>query len=418
MRALLPALLLLGLGCEDGSVGSGGGDATGSGTGTASGPTGPGTGGTASGQTGTGTSSSGTGTGGAEPCPGTTLTDLTKISTHAISGANGAKALYAETPAGGYVAWPAGDGVHITPLDANDAPAGGDLVVAALEPFGLVVDGDIFLLASRSPDFMTFFRIGVDGTVLASVDLVGGGDHQVEGVEWFGEFAQTGRLAQTGPGTFAAYFALHRRWPDGIGHQGDTLRLLDANGAPQGGGWGWGCSHSMDQLLTTNPAALAPICISDCYPQKGIWFGHDQSMLIDDPSANCAGGFTTILGGIAGVADGFWITFGKQGGMGWDMQLAHLGPNGSVISAVPLGASATGESRLAPYDGGLLLGAFDGAATTLQRLDLSGNAVGGPESVTGLSLPSQDFVGLSNGETAWARTSGSSLEITRVRVCR
>jgi hypothetical protein len=416
MRALCSTVLLLVIGCEDGAVGSGGGASTGSGT--ASGPSGTGPGSTATGQTGTGASSTSTGSAGGEPCPGTTLADLTRISTHPIAGATGAKALYAESPSGGYVAWAAGDGVHVTPLDANDAPAGSDLVVAAAEPFGLAVDGDVFLLASRAPDFMTFFRIGTDGSVVASADLVGGGDHQVEGVEWFGEFARTGRLVRTAPNTFAAYFALHRRWPDGIGHQGDTLRLLDENGSPLGGGWGWGCSHSMDQLLTTSASTLAPICISDCYPQKGIWFGHDQSMLIDDASANCAGGYSTILGGIAGVPDGFWITFGKQGANGYDMQLAHLDQNGAVISTSPLGASPTGASRLAPYDGGLLLGAFDGATTTLQRLDLAGNPAGAAESPAGLALPTQDFVGLANGEAAWARTSGSSLEITRVRACR
>ena len=291
-------------------------------------------------------------------------------------------------------------------------------MVAALEPFGLVVDGDLFLLASRSPDFMTFFRIGVDGSVLASVDLVGGGDHTVEGIEWFGEFARTGRLVKTGAGQFAAYFALHRRWPDGIGHQGDTLRLLDANGASLGGGWGWGCSHSMDQLLTTSGSTLAPICISDCYPEKGVWFNHSQSMLIDDPSANCAGGYTTVLGGIAGVSDGFWITFGKQGRSGWDMQLTHLDAAGAVGASVPLGASATGQVRLAGYDGGLLLGSFDGAATTLERRDAAGAPNGSAEVVGGLSLPVQDMETLTTGEAAWAWTSGASLQIARVQTCR
>jgi hypothetical protein len=95
--------------------------------------------------------------------------------------------------------------------------------------FGVVAGaGDVALLVSRPPDFMTFIRVDMKGAELAKADLVGGGDHNVVGVEWFGEFANTGRLVGQKDGTYAAYHALHRRWPDMIGHQGDTLRLLDA----------------------------------------------------------------------------------------------------------------------------------------------------------------------------------------------
>ncbi|NUO48908.1 MAG: hypothetical protein HOV80_08640 [Polyangiaceae bacterium] len=408
------ALLTLAAACDDGSVGSGGGDTTGPGSGPGTGAGSPtSTNGTASGPTSTTTS----GAGGEAPCTGTTLAELTEVSTVTIaSAASSAKALYAESPTGAYVAWAAADGVHITTLDSQGAPVGSDIVVAALEPFGLVADGDLFLLASRSPDFMTFFRIDPTGTVEVSVDLVGGGDHMVEGVEWFGEFARTGRLVLMPSGQLAAYFALHRRWPDGIGHQGDTLRLLDADGNPSGGGWGWGCSHSMDQLLGTSGAMLAPICISDCYPQKGVFFNHDQTMLIDDPTANCAGGFTTILGGIAGVADGIWVAFGKQGAGGYDMQLSKLDMGGAVAASVPLGTSSGGARRLAAYDGGLLLGASENGMTTLQRYDLAGTAVGQPETIAA-SLPSQDMTSLSNGEAAWAWTEGTSLKVAHVQVC-
>lgn len=407
----IASLFVTAAACDDGSVGSGGGDATGTGSGPGSGAGSP----TSTGATMSSTTS--TGGGGAPPCSGTTLAELTSVTDIPIASASiGAKVLYAESPTGAHVAWTAADGVHITTLDAQGAPVGSDIVVAALEPFGLVADGDLFLLAARAPDFMTFFRLDTTGAIEASVDLVGGGDHMVEGVEWFGEFARTGRLARTGPGQFAAYFALHRRWPDMIGHQGDTLRLLDADGSPIAAGWGWGCSHSLDQLLGTNDTAFAPICISDCYPEKGVFYNHDQTMLIDDPSANCMGGYTTLLGGIAGVEDGFWVALGKQGEAGYEMQLSKLDTSGAVAATVPLGASASGARRLASYDGGLLLGASEGGATTLQRYDLAGAAVGQPETVAA-SLPLQDITSLSNGEVAWAWTEGSTLEVARVRVC-
>ena len=407
------ALLTATVACDDGTVGSGGGDATGPGSGPGTGASSPtSTTGTASGPTSTTTS----GAGGEAPCSGTTLAELTEVSTVPIASApSGAKAIYAESPTGAHVAWAAADGVHITTLDGQGAQIGSDIVVPALEPFGLVDDGDLFLLASRSPDFMTFFRIDPTGAVEAQVDLVGGGDHMVEGVEWFGEFARTGRLARNAAGQYAAYFALHRRWPDGIGHQGDTLRLLDADGNAVGSGWGWGCSHSMDQLLGVSGAMLAPICISDCYPEKGVFFNHDQTMLIDDPTANCAGGYTTVLGGIAGVQDGVWVLFGKQGAGGYDMQLSKLDTSGAIAASVPIGSSAGGGLRLATYDGGLLVGASE-SGTTLQRYDLAGAPNGSAETIAA-SLPTQDMTSLSNGEVAWAWTEGASLQVARVDIC-
>jgi hypothetical protein len=172
----------------------------------------------------------------------------------------------------------------------------------------------------------------------------------------------------------------------------------------------------MDQLLGTSGAMLAPICISDCYPQKGIFFNHDQTMLIDDPTANCAGGYTTVLGGIAGVADGVWVLFGKQGGAGYDMQLSKLDTSGAVAASVPLGTSAAGARRLAAYDGGLLVGASENGTTTLQRYDLAGSANGAAETIAA-SLPVQDMTSLSNGEVAWAWTEGTSLQVAHVQMC-
>jgi hypothetical protein len=100
------------------------------------------------------------------------------------------------------------------------------------------------------------------------------------------------------------------------------------------------------------------------------------------------------------------------------MQLTHLDENGMVGNSVPLGASATGQTRLTGYDGGLLLGSFDGAATTLERRDTAGAPNGAAEAIAGLSLPAQDFTTLSTGEAAWAWTSGSTLQVARVQTCR
>ncbi len=388
--------------------GTGGSDATGPGAGgSGQGAGGPGSGGAA-------TTATTTGSGGAPPCTAQTLAESVRSTPIAIAGASGTRAVTAQAGSGSFVAWAGSDGsVHVTPLDAVDARAGEDLTVEGTEIFGVAAtESDVAILFGRQPDFMTFVRMDRAGVELARTDLVGGGDHDVEGTEWFYEFARTGRLVAQGDGSFAAYHALHRHWPDGIGHQGDTLRFLDGSGAPVGAGWGWGCSHSMDQRLAHGPNGVVPICIADCYPGKGIYFNHQQSMITDDPAANCAGGFTTRLGGLVATAGGFVLVYqDDEGG-------AHLGVFDTAGASVSdRGLDVEGSSRLAAYDGGLLLGSAGASGARLHRLDAAGVAVGEPAEVAGLPLPDQDFEGRSDGDVAWASASGASLTVVRARVC-
>ena len=311
---------------------------------------------------------------------------------------------------GSVVAWAGADGkVHALSLDAQDMAMGGDIATDGTTVFGAAATGnEVALLVSRAPDFMTFVRMNNSGQKLSSTDLVGGGNHATVGVEWFGEFATTGRLVARPDGTFAAYHALHRRWPDNVGHQGDTLRLLKADGSSAGGGWGWGCSHSMDQRLAVGPAGLVPICISDCYPDKGIWFNHNGAKITDDPGANCAGGFTTALGGLVAVTDGFFLVYMDASG---GNHLGRFGVSGTSMSDRIL--AEPGTSRLAKYEDGLLIGS---GSTTVEKLDAAGQPTG--EKVTvAASLPDQDFESRPDGEVAWASISGSSLTVVRVRSC-
>ncbi len=404
------------------SSGSGEGGATSSGKGSGNPTAGPGAGGsdaTSSGAgtggapTGSSTSTSSSSTGGAPPCTADTLAESVRVVTVDGATPNGTRAITAQAGSGSVVAWMGADGVHITPLDAVDGRAGADVVVEGTQIFGVAAtESDAAVLVARAPDFMTFIRVDRAGAVLARADLVGGGDHATQGVEWFGEFALTGRLVGQGDGTYAAYHALHRRWPDNIGHQGDTLRLLDASGAPLGGGWDWGCSHSMDQRLAHGPGGLAAICIADCYPGKGIYFNHQASMITDDPAANCAGGFTTLLGGLVATATGFALVYQD------DEAVAHLGLfDGSGASTSDRVLDVAGSSRLAAYADGMLLGAQGGSGAALTRLDAAGVPAGSPAEIAGLGLPDQDFEGRSDGEVAWATVAGGALAVARVRVC-
>lgn len=394
-------------GCgEDEPKTSGGGDEGGGGSGASS---------TTSSSSGAG-GGGGAGTGGSSACAANTLDEAARITSVAISGASSARAITAQAGAGSVVAWPAPDGkIHITPLDAQDQRSGDDILVDGSQVFGVAAsDSDVALLVARPPDYMTFVRVDTKGAVLATTNLVGGGDHAVVGTEWFGEFATTGRLVARGDGTYAAYHALHRRWPDDVGHQGDTLRLLDASGNAAGGGWDWGCSHSMDQRLAAGPNGLVPICIADCFPGKGIYFNHNASELTSDPAANCAGGFSTLLGGLVATGAGFFLVYQDAQGM------AHLGAfDAGGKPASDRALTVKGSSRLARYFDGMLLGSEGPSGTVLQALDASGKDVGEPATIAA-PLPEQDFEGRTGdtgNEVAWARANGAALDVVRVRVC-
>lgn len=404
LTALVPALstlLVLACGGGGGTGGSGGGGASSSSS--------------SSGNTSSGTSSSSSssssGTGAAPAC--TSLADAVRVTTHTVAAAASPKAVTAQRGAGSVVAWAGSDGsVHALPLDASDAVAGAEITTEGTEVFGAAATAsDVALLVSRNPDFMSFVRLDNTGAKVASADLVGGGDHATMGVEWFGEFARTGRLVSQGAGQYAAYHALHRRWPDNIGHQGDTLRLLGADGKPLSGGWDWGCSHSMDQRLAAGPNGVVPICIADCYPGKGIYFNHNDAMITEDPGANCAGGYTTQLGGLVAVSDGFFLVYGDASSNG---HLGHFDKAGKPISDRALTESP--QSRLAAYEDGLLLGSPSGAGTTLVRLDASGQATSETTQVA-VPAPEHDFESRSDGEVAWASIQGTTLTVVRVRKC-
>lgn len=113
---------------------------------------------------------------------------------------------------------------------------------------------------------------------------------------WLGD----GRL-DYGDGRYAAYFTVQGipgQWA--AGHHGDQLSYVGDNGAVQSGGWDWGCSHSMAQLVSYHPALneFAAVCSSDCYPDKSIhWV--DAGHQIYKGDGNCGGLVSTQLGQMA-----------------------------------------------------------------------------------------------------------------------
>ncbi|MFE2417412.1 hypothetical protein [Streptomyces hokutonensis] len=161
------------------------------------------------------------------------------------------------------VAWPAADGVHVTPLNAAGVRSGADTVVkGAKEVGGLVAHNDGFALLTRVADTNKWketaaaiirytngkqtFRTKLTGT--ASNDTSPGLDGQLV---WNGT-------------KYGAYFVVHGAGGFADGHFGDKLAYISAKGAKLSGGWSWGCSHDEGIALhAETTGAFTSLCFDD-----------------------------------------------------------------------------------------------------------------------------------------------------------
>src|SRR5690606_2253514 len=104
------------------------------------------------------------------------------------------------------------------------------------------------------------------------------------------------------------------------GHEGDTLKWVDAATGAETTGWAWGCSHSMSNLLRYNPDlnGFMPACVTDCFPgttgdfstnsQGGIFLNHNKKKVMD-VAAGCNGSVAGELGSAALAPDGYKQVF-------------------------------------------------------------------------------------------------------------
>jgi hypothetical protein len=201
------------------------------------------------------------------------------------------------------------------------------------------------------------------------------------------------RLAYGG-GMYAAYFAVHgdSGWPQG--HEGDQLTYVDDAGLIQLGGWDWGCSHSMAELVSYHPGLgqFIPVCSSDCYASKGILI--NDSTVVYHCDGNCGGLVSAQLGQIALSQDSWKLVFNalnRPGIIGRGIGLATI--NSSLQSSIVWLTDTNGEYERDPViarlgnslntdrnlvgwtttnDGIYWLGVIDGA----------GNFITGPENVS------------------------------------
>ncbi len=326
---------------------------------------------------------------------------------------------------GTVVGWAAGGGsIHLTSVDGGGSPAGEDLTLAGDEIHGLApTDDGIAALVFRQPDIISFVKVDRAGAPLFDELQLGGGDQGVTGNEWWQTiwFMGEGRLLWTGS-QYAAYFQVRRLWEDGIAHVGDTMRWYGADGASADGGWGWGCSHSMDQRLAISGDRVGAVCVSDCYPGQGMYFDHTTEILLE-PGGDCAGQIGATLGGLAPVADGFWLAWGSSAGRdGHDVALVHVGLDGTVGTISHLTETA-GENEdaihLAPIGTGLLAGWRRAGVQRVARLDASGAIEAEVESVLPSFRDHDDWFARPGGDVGWVRSDAAdSVGIVRVRDCR
>lgn len=120
------------------------------------------------------------------------------------------------------------------------------------------------------------------------------------------------RLAY-GNGLYAAYWAVHgiNGWV--AGHEGDQLQYVNDSGVLQGGGWTWGCSHSMAELVGfhSGDQAFTSFCSTDCYPDPpSLRMNHHT--LVQTADGDCRGGVSLQLGQMAAAETGWKVVFNAQ----------------------------------------------------------------------------------------------------------
>jgi len=116
--------------------------------------------------------------------------------------------------------------------------------------------------------------------------------------DWLGDARLT-----WGNGTYAAYYTVYGTGSWMAGHYGDQLRYVNGAGSVTGG-WEWGCSHSMAELISwDDDLGFVALCSSDCYPSLGLVKNNSQNLVASD--GNCGGLVSLQLGQMA-AGEGEW----------------------------------------------------------------------------------------------------------------
>ncbi|UUU30055.1 hypothetical protein JIX56_09220 [Streptomyces sp. CA-210063] len=161
------------------------------------------------------------------------------------------------------VAWPASDGIHVTPLTAAGKRSGADTVVkGAKEVGGLVAHNDGFALLTRVADTNKWKETAAaliryqNGKQTWRTKLTGTSSNDTAPL-------LDGQLAWNGK-KYGAYFVVHGAGGFADGHFGDKLAYVGPKGKKLSGGWGWGCSHNEGIALRAETSGdFTSLCFDD-----------------------------------------------------------------------------------------------------------------------------------------------------------
>jgi hypothetical protein len=158
-------------------------------------------------------------------------------------------------------------------------------------------------------DTIAVRRYDAAGMALGTTPLVNEDNHPTD-------FGIGESRLEFGQGRYGAYYHVHSL----SGHEGDSLKWVDAASGAETTGWSWGCSHSMSNLLRYNAGAsgFMNACVTDCYPGTegssfattsigGIYLNRREKIM--DVAAGCNGDVAGELGSAALSPSGFKIVF-------------------------------------------------------------------------------------------------------------
>ena len=253
-----------------------------------------------------------------------------------------------------------------------------------------------------------------------------------------------------GDGRYGAYYHVH----SDTGHEGDTLKWVNATSGAESTSWAWGCSHSMSNLLRFNPGVdkFLPACVTDCYPGTsgdfssnsigGIYLNH-QSGKVLDLAAGCNGSVAGELGGAALTPNGWALVFNTHqapttpgqssynSSMNQDIGFATVSANyaaGGVVWLTDTPSKDEADATIARWQPSgesteqYLVGWTEenGAVYWLTRTDGAGTTLEGPVDVSGTARwgrRDDPFRVAKNGDVIWAtfeRAGSTTLEIGRI----
>ncbi len=161
------------------------------------------------------------------------------------------------------VAWPASDGIHVTPLTAAGKRSGADTVVKGTkEVGGLVAHNDGFALLTRVSDSNKWKETAAalirysNGKQTWRTKLTGTSSNDTAPL-------LDGQLAWNGK-KYGAYFVVHGAGGFADGHFGDKMAYVGPKGKKLSGGWNWGCSHNEGiALRAESSGAFTSLCFDD-----------------------------------------------------------------------------------------------------------------------------------------------------------